>query len=193
MAADTAAGYDGVGVWGQSPDRPAWPGGQAYSRSPQLRSTPQGLPATQPAAQRPGRAGQRHAGSAVCPGGAPAASPVWAGAASSGAVLGELCGPGHGSVACELGERKAGSLGPPKVRCAMLRGPLCRGHPLSYPSLLETQIYPLPEWIHEYWKPWGVPLPHETGAPLFSRATDSGVSSSQSRATTHGPYLPRVH
>ena len=47
--------------------------------------TPGGLPAARLLAQQRGRAGQRHAGTAACPGGSPATNPVWAGAAGSGA------------------------------------------------------------------------------------------------------------
>lgn len=47
--------------------------------------TPGGLPAARLLAQQRGRAGQRHAETAACPGGSPATNPVWEGAAGSGA------------------------------------------------------------------------------------------------------------
>lgn len=93
-------------VVGGNPALPAWPGGQAYIRSHQLHWTPRGLPVAQPLARRPGRAAWRHAGTAGCPGGTLAASPVQAGAADSGAGWVGPCGLEHGSAVGVLGEKK---------------------------------------------------------------------------------------
>lgn len=93
-------------VFGGNPALPAWPGGQACIRSHQLHQTPRDPPVAQSLAQRPGRAGWTHAGTAACPGGTPAASPAQAEAADSGAGWVGPCGPEHGSAAGVLGERR---------------------------------------------------------------------------------------
>lgn len=93
-------------IYGGNPALPTWPSGQACIHSHQRHWTPRGLPASWPLTQQPGQAEWRHAGTAVCLGGTPAASPVQGGAADSGADLVGPCGPEHGSAAGVLGERR---------------------------------------------------------------------------------------